>query len=293
MNKNIQFTCEYETNQALAYLDLKIQRNNNNTISTNYFQKPTNKGRILHYMSNHPKSQKKGIVYGLISRIFTLSSEEYKTNNKKRIFQFLMGNGYPKSLIQHQINQFEQKSRTRQIQNHENLQETKETIKYRGITYIQGLSEKLTTLFQKQNKHLKIGHKPLKTNQGLYGTCKDKLDNFEKTDVVYAINCNDCEGKYIGMTSQKLKMRISQHQSEHKQKNKQNGTAAAKHAQETGHTFNFAETKILATEPNYRKRSTKEMLYIDKHKDKTLNFRTDTENLHTIYTQLLHSNTRK
>lgn len=152
----------------------------------------------------------------------------------------------------------------------------------------------MADLFQKHNKHLKIGFKTRKNNKKLYGSCKDSLNFLEKTDLIYEIDCNGCPSKYIGMTSQKLKTRLAQHKLDHKNKHlHQNGTAALHHSLETGHTFNFAQAKILSTESNYHKRATKEMLFINEHKHEVVNFRTDIDNLHRTYSQLLNTITRR
>ena len=34
---------------------------------------------------------------------------------------------------------------------------------------------------------------------------KDPLDSFSKSNVIYKINCNDCDASYVGQTERKLK----------------------------------------------------------------------------------------
>jgi len=40
---------------------------------------------------------------------------------------------------------------------------------------------------------------------------KDRFDAQQETEVVYKINCNDCDKVYIGQTKRHLAMRINKH----------------------------------------------------------------------------------
>jgi len=41
---------------------------------------------------------------------------------------------------------------------------------------------------------------------------KDNIDIFKRTDIVYKINCRDCDSIYIGQTKRRLLTRIKEHQ---------------------------------------------------------------------------------
>ncbi|KAI4489735.1 hypothetical protein M0804_003917 [Polistes exclamans] len=85
VNKKIQFTIEVENNKTLPFLDLKIIRKEDGSILTDWYIKPTSSGRCLNFKSNHPISQKIGVVKGLLFRALTLSSKEFHNNNKEKI----------------------------------------------------------------------------------------------------------------------------------------------------------------------------------------------------------------
>jgi hypothetical protein len=53
INRSVQFTMEVEVGNKLPYLDLLLIRNQDGTIATDFFRKPTASGRILNYNSNH------------------------------------------------------------------------------------------------------------------------------------------------------------------------------------------------------------------------------------------------
>ncbi|KAI4476868.1 hypothetical protein M0804_013195 [Polistes exclamans] len=78
--------------------------------------------------------------------------------------------------------------------------------------------------------------------KSIYTKLKDKVDKFEKSNLVYKIPC-ECEKSYIGQTKQKLKKRLDQHKNDCKPINisKTNTTALAEHHFKTGHIFNLTQ----------------------------------------------------
>ena len=68
IHNRLQFTIEISTNGRINFLDTTLIKNNN-VILFNWYQKPSYSGRYLNYFSQHPMSQKIGIIYGLIDRI--------------------------------------------------------------------------------------------------------------------------------------------------------------------------------------------------------------------------------
>jgi len=66
-----------------------------------------------------------------------------------------------------------------------------------------------------------------------------------------------------------------------------NKTALATHHFETGHNFQFDDTTILHIENNYKRRLVSEVLFINKNLSKTVNFKSDTNNLSTMYSYLI------
>ncbi|KAI4476631.1 hypothetical protein M0804_013410 [Polistes exclamans] len=65
INEKIQFTIEIEDNGTLLFLDVKVIRNKDRTISTNWYVKPTSSVRCINYYSNHPLSQRIETIKGL------------------------------------------------------------------------------------------------------------------------------------------------------------------------------------------------------------------------------------
>ncbi|XP_068990167.1 uncharacterized protein [Neodiprion pinetum] len=105
--ENIQFTMEVEQNGCIPFLDIMVERSNNH-LKTNWYTKPTSSGRILNFCSNHPMSQKVGMIHGLLDRMFRLSSEEYHEDNYQKIEMLLTNNSYPRSFVRAAIIKFKE-----------------------------------------------------------------------------------------------------------------------------------------------------------------------------------------
>ncbi|KAI4476763.1 hypothetical protein M0804_013307 [Polistes exclamans] len=99
VNNIIEFTMKVENNGTLPFLDMNSIRNENGSIVTNWYVKPTSSGRCINYNSNHPMSLKIGIIKGLLFRAMTLSSKKFYIKNTERIELILKNNNYPTSLI--------------------------------------------------------------------------------------------------------------------------------------------------------------------------------------------------
>jgi hypothetical protein len=110
---------------------------------------------------------------------------------------------------------------------------------------------------------------------------------------VYKIECmgnstEDCEGIYIGVTSEKLNVRLDQHKRDMKSNSSKPKTsyctALIKHINEKRHKFNPDKAKILAhNQNNTYKRRFMETAQIQINKPAPINYKTDTQNLNITY----------
>ena len=86
-----------------------------------------------------------------------------------------------------------------------------------------------------------------------------------------------------------MRLRLYQHKSD--VRIRPQSTALAKHSNDTGHIFNYDETKILNIEKNYKKRMLLEALFIKTDKN-SCNYRCDTADLPSEYTSILKNFTK-
>jgi len=281
MNKNIQFTLELEKNMQINYLDLTIIRNNNK-VTTKWFEKDIKDKQILNYLSNHPKSQKINTVRNLINRAIKLTNHEHIKEIKKYIFNKLQINLYPHKLIKDIWNSSYYNNMN--INKKEN-NNTNNNTKYVSLTYIKDLTESINTVFKKENiNDIRFGNKPNHKIKKIYHTnTYDKIKKFEQTNIVYKINCNDCDKVYIGETKQNLSQRLKQH--DYDIRTKKENTAIAEHCKNENHKIDLNNITIIDKEKNTTKRKLLEAFHISKNK-RSINYKTDSLELNKFYANI-------
>ena len=126
------------------------------------------------------------------------------------------------------------------------------------VPFLKNLNKKIKTISQKFN--CATVNKNTKKLTNLIRLGKDKLNDFEKSGIVYKIDCKDCTSTYIGQSSRQLIRRVKEH--ERDVKNKKSSSAIYNHVKETGHKINFKKPNIIDQEKNKRKRCFSEMLNI-------------------------------
>lgn len=278
-NTHIQFTLEQETSQGVPFLDTRVIRTANNKIILNWYQKPTASGRYINYHSNHPLNQKYNTVIAMKNRIIHISDPKFLQDNLKTLRNIFANNGYPKKILNKLIynsNFFDGPTDGSYPEN----------ITYKKLPYINKLTNQVVNHFKSYN-HIRIAKYNTITLKTIYTNTKDKTPNLLKHNVVYKIPCKNCNGCYIGQTSQLLKHRITQHRSDCRIGKV--SCALATHSIQLGHVFDYDGIKVLTTENDYRKRLFLEMAYINKYKN-CINFKTDTDQLNIIYTNILNFN---
>ena len=97
---SITFTVEREKDGRLAFLDVQLCREDDGTMSTTVYRKPTHTNQYLSFKSHYPTAHKVAVVRTLMTRGEQLSSSGVKqTEEEKQGVDALMGNGYPSGLI--------------------------------------------------------------------------------------------------------------------------------------------------------------------------------------------------
>lgn len=284
-HQNIKFTIEKETNKSIPFLDLLLIRNGSKII-TDWFCKPTSSNRILNFLSAHPLKIKINIAKSLISKILTLSNENYHTKNIQIIKHILIKNNYPSNIINSLIFKFYNPDHIHNSQSHPNSNNTQvnpvTTYTYKSLTFCSQITNRIQKIVNKHNKHIKIASRVPKKMQQLFTNLKDKIEKEQNENIIYSIPCLDCDKSYIGHTQRALNIRLKEHiysiKNPHITKHK---TALVTHHIQTGHRYNFAETKIIDREQQYKRRIILESCHIWSNSEKTINFRSDLEKVNT------------
>ncbi|XP_067633775.1 uncharacterized protein [Eurosta solidaginis] len=290
--KGIEFTYEQEHDNILPFLDMTIYRNTEDgSFNTDWYRKPVSSGRILNYMSIHPLSQKISTAKGLINRIYSISDPKYHCKNKKIIVDILKGNDYPKKLIYRLLNKYQAQNNNTNTSNTQistNNQQQQTDIKTFSISYYQNITQKITKKLKAYTNNIRFAFKNRNNVGKLYKTIKDNIPTKKQKNIVYKIDCVDCQRKksYIGTTSQQLYKRLGQHSKDVENKRTEK-SALAHHAITFGHKFDFDNAKVIARETNWQKRMLLEEIHIKADKQCVNKRSIEARNISDIYACIL------
>lgn len=131
-----------------------------------------------------------------------------------------------------------------------------------------------------------MAYSGLNKMNNLIKTYKDSLKNINKCNIIYKIDCKNCDASYVGQTGRQLQTRVKEHRN-HIRWNSTNRSVITDHRLEYNHDFDWDGVKVLDKEPMVAKRLTSEMLFI-KRQNNSLNLQTDTELLPDIYATLIN-----
>ena len=272
--ERLQFTHEIELDNKINFLDVLIINNNGN-LETDWYTKPTFSGRFLNFNSKHPISQKIALVYNLIDRAIHLSDKKFQEKNIEKVKSLLIENNYPFKFIEKYVKIRINKIKFSNVnQNKTNVLRSKKSI---VLPYVKGAYERVSHCL----KNYKIECVP-KSNINLSNIIvrgKNKTKNHLENNVIYKVNCMDCDASYVGQTKRSFKIRKGEHK-------KQKQSVIFQHMQEN-HKFNWKNFKLLDKEKNSNKRGISEMVYINSQQ-RSLNKQEDTAKLSSQYCNLIH-----
>ncbi|XP_055527127.1 uncharacterized protein LOC129719752 [Wyeomyia smithii] len=307
-NPHIQFTYELEIDKRIPFLDmlrisefLDIIRTDDQQIKTEWYMKPIASGRFLNYNSQHPLHQKINVATNFINRVQRLSTNLEDAEINAIIDKQLNLNSYPKGLRRRLINRKQQHNKIAEPlpNNSRNLENT-----YRSITYIPNLSHKIDKQLKNEYPNIRLATHNINTVGKLFTKVKDPVTNDFQSNVIYSIPCINCEACFIGMTTNKLKTRISRHKTHYNALDKllaektatttdtdytdtqiatlKEKTALMNHSITLNHRFDLNHTKIL---DKYKKQQSLPYLEVCHimTTENSINKRIDTQGLNSIY----------
>ena len=263
-HKTIKFTMEKEVNNSINFLDVKITKNSDNSISTSTYRKPTFTGVMLNWNSLTSIKYKKGLISCLLDRSNKIcSSEAQKVEEMEDLRNLLIDNNYPPHIVDNEFKRFE---KYKQL-NVERSPNPDEKIKYLSIPFINDKSEIIGRKMQQivkeyfPNVSLRVAFKAPATLESHF-PYKDKVTDPSKLSmVVYKLNClaEDCDASYIGESKRICNIRMEDHATDPK-------SHVHEHHNLPGHEMDFANVEILDRANTIKKLELKEMLYIRKLK---------------------------
>jgi hypothetical protein len=277
LHNRLQFTIEKEKEGKISFLDVLLIKCNNGIIF-DQFRKPTFSGRYLNFFSHHPLCHKKGVIFGMVDKLILLSHPQFHQKNFTFLVNTLLENNYPLDFIFTMI-----QLRLKHLFYKDDIDTTDKRVRrFFTIPYINSVSEKFLSFPLKYDCNVAFTI-PHKLNRFIT-TGKDVIDHLSCNDVVYKINCMDCESSYVGQTKRQLKTRVREHKADIRRA--VSPSVISTHRMDNNHNFDWENVEILDKEPSYKKRSISEMLHIKKQ-HKGLNKQSDTELLPDAYLPFL------
>ncbi|XP_011304147.1 uncharacterized protein [Fopius arisanus] len=295
IHARIHFSLENETENAISFRDVKVYRGIDGSLKTNWNEKAIDAGRVMNYESNHPTSEKRDVIFGLLHKALELSHEEFHEENRARVQQLLHNNGYPDKFIKDCVKQF---GRERKLYNLRSNSGNKKVFRF---PLIRGLSEELERVLRDTDAVFSFYN--LRTIENLYSKMEDSPQKFNRSWVIYKISCSGCSACYVGQTVEKLKTRLRRHKNDcspgkSKSQNSPNKsetttptgkTSLVSHHIATGHEFLFDQTEILDAQSHPTKLDVSEVVQMYIYKKHIVNHRKDTKNLLSVYSYVLNT----
>ena len=97
IDKNIQFTVEKMSSGQMPFLDVLLMREEDGTVSTSVYRKPTHTEQYLAFESHHPMAHKRTLMHRAEA---LCSSGVSRAQEEKRLQEALEKNGYPATFVQ-------------------------------------------------------------------------------------------------------------------------------------------------------------------------------------------------
>jgi len=266
----------------IPFLDVLLHRNDDGTVTTNFFQKPISSGRILNFNSCHTTSMKMNIAFNLVKRVYSYSQTATEKEKFDTVSNLLTLNGYPKRVILGIISRYKSSLNIEPRQN-------EKKIPFSSVLQVKGLTSYIQRKIQQNNGGIPITSAYKHGVREIFSNLKDPVELFERTKLIYNIDCKQCEKSYVGLVSrQSLDKRLKQHRRDQNNCLTQgiSKTALCDHVRTTSHLFDFENTKVLSTNNHYNKLKILEMLEITKNQN-SCNQRSDVSNTISQYQGLL------
>lgn len=259
---------EREQDNKIAMLDTLIEKREDGTLKFQVYRKPTHTDQYLQFDSHQPLEHKLGVIRSLTHRAKTLTTEEQdKDKEIQHIKKVLSISGYKKWSWDLPGN--------KKILPHPRNNSTK-ALGHVTIPYIRGISEAISRKFRSYG--ISTHTRPINTLRSQLCHPKDKEPINNRCGVVYQIECNKCEARYVGETERALKQRISEH--------RRTDSPVGQHMRDNLHELEQSNVTILDRESRWFERGVREAIEI-RGRSPSLNRDQGRHQLPNIYNSLI------
>ena len=283
IHPNIKFTCEEVwSDGSMPFLDILITPEEDGSLSTSVFRKPTHTYLYLQWDSHHTISSKYSVAGMLYHRAKTVcSNSQLLQKEEDHLCKALKKCKYPTWAINRaklkSQNPIRSATRNNNIQTGQNNSNNKNL--YMVVPYQQGLSKRIKNTCKKYG--VQVHFKGGQTIKGLLMAPKDKDPITSKSGVIYRYKWNEdgCEEKYIGESARTFAERFKEHQ--------RSPSPIHDHCNTSGCKVTINNFTIIRREDQNLTRAIKEALFI-RVNDPSLNRNIGKYLLPHIWNEVLH-----
>ena len=208
----LQFTCEREKDNKLPFLDVLVNRKHsdsepNITFETTIYRKPTFTGQYTRWDSFTARKYKTNLIKCLVNRAMKICSPNLLEMEIENLRQIFTGNGYPQNIINKvmdaALNATAKPYGPKRCPVYLRL-----PWKGRGPAERTEIAVTSTVRATYPTCDVRVVYG---TRHAFPDSIKDILPTHSKSNVIYLFKCW-CGSQYVGKTTQRLEMRIKQHQ---------------------------------------------------------------------------------
>nr|XP_032513083.1 uncharacterized protein LOC116767039 [Danaus plexippus plexippus] len=244
INSKIQCTIELEANNSLAFLDILVVRNPDNTLGHTVYRKPTHTDRYLNGYSHHHPIQLATVGKSLLQRAQHLCDADHLEAELQHVKHALTINNLPVPR-QHRKKHLKPPTVERQPA---------------ILPYVKGVTDRIGNILKKVS--IKTIYKPHKKVSQFLRPIKSNIPLQQAG--VYKLDC-DCVLSYIGQTKRSIGTRVKEHISDIKNRRASKSAVCEHTMDKPGHYIRFDKPQILAREDKYIPRLIREAIEIKKH----------------------------
>ncbi|KAG6458307.1 hypothetical protein O3G_MSEX010782 [Manduca sexta] len=244
INNKIQFTMELEHNKSLAFLDVLIIRNPNQTLSHTVYRKQTHTDKYLNGESHHHPKQLATVGKSLFQRAQGICDEKHLAAELQHVKQVLRDNKL-------QIPRRRHRNRVKPA-----------TVEHVPVVlpHVRGVTDKIGYILKRAS--IKTYFKPPKKISQFLPPVKCHIPLQEPG--VYKIDCS-CGLSYIGQTKRNIGTRVKEHIADVKYR-RSTKSAVAEHSEGgANHYLRLDKPQILAKEHRFLPRMIREAIEMKKH----------------------------
>jgi len=158
----------------------------------------------------NPLQYKINTIKNLVDQAILLSDAQFHNENLLTVKSILINNGYPNNILIREINSRYKFLIHNKLNSNTNTESKTEFNKNYTMTipYICNVSEDVKRIIKNM---VDVRYTIPRRLDTIVKKGKDKLDTQQETEIVYRINCKNCDKAYVGQTKRHLATRLKEH----------------------------------------------------------------------------------